>query len=163
MTAFLIDEMFSMATAELLRTTYGHYAVHVAEDGLPGGRRRASGGRLERPEGRAVVTENVADFAAERDVVLVFVLKKNLPAGGGKLPPGKNPRPLGAGLPGPLPRSPLAMSGHAAGEGAGNQLRRRVEIRAEIDQAQTWAARQVTVDGARCRTLPTNGKMNSAR
>jgi hypothetical protein len=28
------------------------------------------------------VTENVADFAAERDLVLVFVLKKNLPAGG---------------------------------------------------------------------------------
>jgi hypothetical protein len=30
--------------------------------------------------------ENVADFAAERDVVLVFVfvLKKNLPAGGGQ-------------------------------------------------------------------------------
>jgi len=55
------------------------------------------------------------------------------------------------------------MSGHAAGEGAGDQLRRRVEIGAEIDQAQTWAARQVTVDGARCRTLPTNGKMNSAR
>lgn len=35
-----------------------------------------------RAEGRAVVTENVADFAAERDVVLVFVLTRNLPAGG---------------------------------------------------------------------------------
>ncbi len=35
-------------------------------------------------EGRAVVTENVVDFAAERDGVLVFVLKKNLPAGGGQ-------------------------------------------------------------------------------
>ena len=35
-------------------------------------------------EGRAVVTENVADFAAERDLVLVFVLKKNLPAGDGQ-------------------------------------------------------------------------------
>lgn len=35
-----------------------------------------------RAEGRAVVTENVADFAAERDVVVVFVLKKNLQAGG---------------------------------------------------------------------------------
>jgi len=31
-----------------------------------------------------VVTENVADFAVERDVVLVFMLKKNLPAGGGQ-------------------------------------------------------------------------------
>jgi hypothetical protein len=28
--------------------------------------------------------QNVADFAAERDLVLVFVLKKNLPAGGGQ-------------------------------------------------------------------------------
>jgi hypothetical protein len=37
-----------------------------------------------RAEGRAVVTENVADFAAERDVVLVFVLKRNLPGGGGQ-------------------------------------------------------------------------------
>jgi len=35
-----------------------------------------------RAAGRAVVTENVADFAAERDLVLVFVLKRNLPAGG---------------------------------------------------------------------------------
>jgi predicted nucleic acid-binding protein len=52
---------------------------------------RFDSGRAERPaedaqvaavargEGRAVVTENVADFAAERDAVLVFVLKKNLP------------------------------------------------------------------------------------
>jgi hypothetical protein len=31
-----------------------------------------------------VVAENVADFAAEREVVLVFVLKKNMPAGGGQ-------------------------------------------------------------------------------
>ncbi len=37
-----------------------------------------------RAQGRAVVTENVADFAAEREVVLVFVLKKNLPAAGGQ-------------------------------------------------------------------------------
>ncbi|HVB43872.1 MAG TPA: hypothetical protein VNF47_14385 [Streptosporangiaceae bacterium] len=35
-------------------------------------------------EGRAVVTENVTDYAAERDLVLVFVLKKHLPAGGGQ-------------------------------------------------------------------------------
>jgi hypothetical protein len=34
--------------------------------------------------GRAVVTENVVDFSAERDVVLVFVLKRNLPTGGGQ-------------------------------------------------------------------------------
>jgi Domain of unknown function (DUF5615) len=82
-TAFLIDEMFPTATAVLLRDTYGHDAIHVAEVGL-----RAVGdaqvAAVARAEGRAVVTENVADFAAERDVVLVFVLKKNLPAGGGQ-------------------------------------------------------------------------------
>ena len=77
MTAFLVDEMFPAATAELLRTTYGHDAVHVAEIGL-----QATADAQVAAEGRAVVTENVADFAAERDVVLIFVLKKNLPAGG---------------------------------------------------------------------------------
>jgi len=82
-TAFLIDEIFPVTTAELLRTKYGHDAVHVAEVGL----RAADDAQVAaaaRAEGRAVVTENVADFAAERDVVLLFVLKKHLPAGGGQ-------------------------------------------------------------------------------
>jgi len=82
-TAFMVDEMFPTATAVLLRDTYGHDAVHVAEAGL----RAADDAQVAataRAEGRAVVTENVADFAAERDVVLVFVLKKNLPTGGGQ-------------------------------------------------------------------------------
>lgn len=83
MTAFLIDEMFPLAAAVLLRDSYGHDAVHVAEAGL-----RAAGdaqvAAAARGQGRAVVTENVADFAAERDVVLVFVLKRNLPSGGGQ-------------------------------------------------------------------------------
>src|SRR6516162_11884362 len=77
----MVDEMFPTATALLLRDTYGHDAVHVAEVGL----RAADDTQVAaaaRAEGRAVVTENVADFAAERDLVLVFVLKKNLPAGG---------------------------------------------------------------------------------
>jgi hypothetical protein len=39
---------------------------------------------VARAEGRAVVTGNAADFAAERDVVLVFVPKMHLPAGGGQ-------------------------------------------------------------------------------
>jgi hypothetical protein len=65
MTAFLLDEMFPTATAVLLRETYGHDAVHVAETGLRG-------------------AENVADFASERDIVLAFVLNKNLPADGGQ-------------------------------------------------------------------------------
>jgi hypothetical protein len=82
-TSFLIDEMFPVAAAELLRDTYGRDAVHVAEVGL----RAAEDAQVAakaRAEGRAVVTENVADFAAEREVVLVFVLKTNLPAGGGQ-------------------------------------------------------------------------------
>ena len=83
MTAFLIDEMFPTAAAVVLRETYGHDAVHVAEIGLHAVD-DAQVAAAARAQGRAVVTENVADFAAERDVVLVFVLKKNLPAGGGQ-------------------------------------------------------------------------------
>ena len=83
MTAFLIDEMFPMAAAALLRDTHGHDAVHVAEAGLLAAE-DAQVAVVARGEGRAVVTENVADFAAERDVVLVFVLKTNLPSGGGQ-------------------------------------------------------------------------------
>jgi Domain of unknown function (DUF5615) len=75
--------MFPMAVAELLRKTYGHDAVHVAEVGL-GATDDAQVAARARAEGRAIVTENVADFAAERDLVLVFVLKRNLPAGGGQ-------------------------------------------------------------------------------
>lgn len=33
-----------------------------------------------------MVTENAGDFATERDVVLLFVLKENLPAGGAQAP-----------------------------------------------------------------------------
>jgi hypothetical protein len=80
MNAFLIDEMFPPAAAVLLRDKYGHDAVHVADLGL-GGADDAQVAAAARAAGRAIVTENVADFAAERDVVLVFVLKKNLPAG----------------------------------------------------------------------------------
>src|ERR1700745_2733130 len=75
--------MFPIAAAVLLRDTYGHDAVHVTEDGLRA-TEDAQVASVARGEGRAVVTENVADFATERDVVLVFVLKKNLPAGGGQ-------------------------------------------------------------------------------
>ena len=83
MTGFLIDEMFPVTAAALLRETYGHDAVHVAEIGLRAAE-DAHVAAAARGEGRAVVTENVVDFAAERDLVLAFVLKKNLPAGGGQ-------------------------------------------------------------------------------
>jgi hypothetical protein len=78
--AFLVDEMFPPAAAVLLREKYGHDAVHVAEAGLQGSD-DAQVAAAARADGRAIVTENVADFAAERDVVLLFVLKKNLPSG----------------------------------------------------------------------------------
>jgi hypothetical protein len=82
-TAFLIDEMFPAAAAGLLRDKYGHDAVHVSEIGLRGAP-DAQVAAAARAQGRAVVTENVADFSPERDAVLLFVLKKNLPAGGGQ-------------------------------------------------------------------------------
>src|SRR5436190_13120095 len=77
--------MFPAATAVLLRDTYGHDAVHVAEAGLRAAD-DAHVAAVARSEGRAVVTENVADFAAERDVVLVFVLERHLPVGGAQAP-----------------------------------------------------------------------------
>jgi hypothetical protein len=75
--------MFPSATARLLRDTYGHDAVHVAEIGLQAVD-DTQVAAAARAQSRAVVTENVSDFAAERDLVLVFVLKKHLPAGGGQ-------------------------------------------------------------------------------
>lgn len=83
MTAFLVDEMFPPAAAALLREKYGHDALHVCEVGLQAAD-DAQVAAAARAEGRAVVTENVVDYSAERDVVLVFVPKKNLPAGGGQ-------------------------------------------------------------------------------
>ena len=83
MIGFLVDEMFPPETAVLLRDTYSHDAVHVGEVGLRAAD-DAHVAALARAQGRAVVTENVADFVAERDVVLVFVLKHRLPAGGGQ-------------------------------------------------------------------------------
>lgn len=83
MTAFLIDEMFPPGTAVLLREKYGYNAIHVCEAGLQAAD-DSHVAAAARADGRAVVTENVDDFAAERDVVLIFVLKRNLPAGGGQ-------------------------------------------------------------------------------
>lgn len=79
MRGLLIDEMFSAVVAELLRDQ-GHDAVHVTEIGLQAAD-DAVVADAARAEQRGVVTENVADFAGEREVVLVFVLKRHLPAG----------------------------------------------------------------------------------
>ena len=81
MSAFLVDEMFPPAVAALLRERYDHNAVHVVEVGLQAVE-DVEVAAVARSEGRALVTENVADFAQERDLVLVFALKRNLPPGG---------------------------------------------------------------------------------
>lgn len=83
MSRFLVDEMFPPAVARTLRDEYGHDAVHVFDVGL-GAVEDATVAATARAEERAVVTENVADFVGERDVVLVFVLKRTLPPGGGQ-------------------------------------------------------------------------------
>jgi Domain of unknown function (DUF5615) len=84
-TAFLIDEMFPPAAAVLLRDNCRRDAVHVAEIGLLAAE-DAQVAATARAQERAIVTENVADFASERDVALIFVLKKKRPAGGAQAP-----------------------------------------------------------------------------
>lgn len=85
MTAFLIDEMFPPSSAVLLRENYRRDAVGVGEVGLLA-TEDFQVAAFARAEGRAVVTENVADYAHERDVILVFALKKNLPQGSAQAP-----------------------------------------------------------------------------
>jgi hypothetical protein len=80
---FLLDEMYPPEAAARLRDRHGHDAVHVTEVGLRATDDAVIAG-VARAEGRTMVTENVAHFAAERDLVLVFVPKRKLPAGGGQ-------------------------------------------------------------------------------
>lgn len=78
---FLLDEMFPRAAAALLRAAFDHDAMHVGEVGLSGAD-DVTVATVARRERRAVVTENVGDYAAEADLVLVCVLKRKLPSGG---------------------------------------------------------------------------------
>lgn len=80
---FLLDEMYPPQAAVVLREQHGHDAVHVVQVGL-GATDDAVIAAVARAERRAMVTENVADFAGERDLVLVFVPKAKLPPGGGQ-------------------------------------------------------------------------------
>jgi hypothetical protein len=80
---FLLDEMFPGAAARHLRDEFEHDAVHMAERGLTGAA-DAEVAAAAITEHRVMVTENVADFAAEQGLVLVCVLAHNLPAGGGQ-------------------------------------------------------------------------------
>jgi Domain of unknown function (DUF5615) len=73
---FLIDEMFPPRTCTLLQAE-GHDAVHVRDCGMqarPDGEVAA----VARQENRVLVTENIKDFASERDLVVVCVLKSRL-------------------------------------------------------------------------------------
>ena len=78
---FLLDEMYPPSAAALLRERHGRDADHVTEVGLAGVD-DADVAAVARQENRALVTENVVDFADERDVVLIFVPKNRLPSGG---------------------------------------------------------------------------------
>ena len=76
----LLDEMLPSDAARRLRDDFGHDAVHIDELGLRGVEDRHVAA-VARAEGRAMVTENVADYAGEQGLVLVCVPKRNLPAG----------------------------------------------------------------------------------
>jgi hypothetical protein len=80
-TRLLLDEMFPLHAAELLREQQGREAAHVSEFGLDA-TADADIATFARANQWAIVTENVTDFARESDVVLLFVRKRNLPAGG---------------------------------------------------------------------------------
>jgi|SRR5262245_7026836 len=73
---FLVDEMFPPSTCVALAKR-GHDAVHVRERGL-NARSDPEVAAAAAREDRVLVTENVKDFARERDVVIVFVLKSRL-------------------------------------------------------------------------------------
>lgn len=75
--------MFPIEAAPHLRDEFGHDAVHVSEVGLGGAADTEVAGAA-RAEEHAVVTENAADFALEPELVLVYVLKRSLPSGGGQ-------------------------------------------------------------------------------
>jgi len=77
----LLDEMFARAAAAVLREEFDQDALHVGEVGLSGAD-DAVVATFARSEHRAVVTENITDFAPEPDLVLVCVLQRKLPPGG---------------------------------------------------------------------------------
>jgi hypothetical protein len=81
---FLIDQMFPPATCRQLEEQ-GHDAVHVRDRGVDA-RPDPEVAAVAAAEGRALVTENVKDFAGEHGLVIVCVLKSRLPAGGMHVP-----------------------------------------------------------------------------
>lgn len=76
----LIDEMFPSGTCARL-VERGHDAVHVRDLGVDARPDREVAAAAARDD-RALVTENVKDYAAEHDIVVVCVLKSHLPQHG---------------------------------------------------------------------------------
>lgn len=77
---FLLDEMYPPSTCTFL-TELGHDAVHVRHRGVDGAT-DPEVAALARAESRVLVTENVRDFAREREIVIACVLKARLPTSG---------------------------------------------------------------------------------
>ena len=77
----MLDEVFAPAAAAVLREEFDHDALHVGDVGLHGAD-DVTVATFARSEHRAVVTEHLSDFAPEPDLVLVCVLKRELPSGG---------------------------------------------------------------------------------
>lgn len=77
---FLIDEMFPPGLCQRLEK-HGHDAVHIRDRGVDA-RPDPEVATVAAREHRVLVTENVKDFNAERDIVIVCVLKSRLPQQG---------------------------------------------------------------------------------
>jgi len=77
---FLIGETFPPDTCKGLASR-GHDAVHARDRGVDA-RPDPEVAAVAVREGRMLVTENVKDFAAEHDIVIVCVLKSRLPQQG---------------------------------------------------------------------------------
>ncbi len=77
---FLIDEMFPPDTCARLAQR-GHDAIHVRDRGLDA-RPDSEVATVAAREERVLVTENVKDFAGERGIAIVCMLKSRLPSHG---------------------------------------------------------------------------------
>lgn len=73
---FLVDEMFPPNSCRYL-VDFGHDAIHVRDRGVDA-RPDVEVATVAAHERRVLVTENVKDFAAEHDIVIVCVLKARL-------------------------------------------------------------------------------------
>ncbi len=77
---FLIDEMFPLGTCAHLAQR-NHDAVHVRDRGLDA-RPDSEIATVAVREERVLATENVKDFAGERGIAVVCLLKSRLPSHG---------------------------------------------------------------------------------